>query len=329
VEREASIQHFAETSLLANRTFAFPQSSDLTEDSWGLDAPIDSKADANANTTSSSSTIDFGDLAAALDTLHHQQGLGRRDEDRLPNPAETTGRTSLLRTKSSPLGKEENIAPSHSLWEPSKPCLPAFFLVQTEENPSPPPSLSAHVQDLLAKYQTSEILVPPVVSFGSTSEQPHGSLHMSRGEEAKAAGESSTWDGEGYEPDAVLAISGRSAPGRGFLKFLKQLQLSPEQCTRRGGGDEPLWPLDGDPPRPTPCGTCGAQRVLQVQLMAPLIAALEESMEWLEAEGLDKCMMKLPPSSWEWSTIVIYTCSARCGELGTWVEEEVVLVGED
>lgn len=71
-------------------------------------------------------------------------------------------------------------------------------------------------------------------------------------------------------------------------RFAKRLRRAPQQCARRNPGGEPLWP-DPKGPEPAACAACGAPRRFELQLMAPLVATLEEAADWAdELEQLAK-----------------------------------------
>ena len=64
-------------------------------------------------------------------------------------------------------------------------------------------------------------------------------------------------------------------------RFSKRLRRAPQQCARLDPGGEPLWP-DAVVPAHACCAACGAPRRFELQLMAPLVAALEEAADWAE-----------------------------------------------
>lgn len=65
------------------------------------------------------------------------------------------------------------------------------------------------------------------------------------------------------------------------------------------------WP-GNTPPVPPPCEACGAARVFEMQLMSPVLAALDEMQEWGLGRG------RAPPASWAWLTVAVFTCGAGC-----------------
>ncbi len=134
-------------------------------------------------------------------------------------------------------------------------------------------------------------------------------------------------------------------------RFAKRLRRAPQQCARRCVGDAPLWPLP-EAPAPAACTSCGAPRRFELQLMAPLCAALEEAAAWAaELEATEMTASEegrgahahsggpggetgpacwsgsapaacsapgqtpgpcTPPDSWEWLTVAVFTCSDDC-----------------
>lgn len=137
-----------------------------------------------------------------------------------------------------------------------------------------------------------------------------------------------TWDNEPYEEDRVLMNNSRKAPTLSFLKFLKKVQLIPEQCVRSNSKSRPLMPGEMVP-QPGSCSVCGRSRNFELQLMTPVIAALGESAEWLEEDGVDPGLLKKVPESWNWATILVYACGSSECCTAMYVEEEIVIVEEE
>ena len=150
-----------------------------------------------------------------------------------------------------------------------------------------------------------------------------------RNSERHGKGRADHWEGESYEEEKVLVFPGRPTVDRGFLKFMKQLRVFPDQCIRFGSREtrtrdkrrahmaEPdiLWPCS-ELPRPSPCTCCGSMRQFAFQIMAPTIAALEETAEWLQKDSMafqsTTASIATPPLSWDWITVAVFACSMGC-----------------
>lgn len=131
-----------------------------------------------------------------------------------------------------------------------------------------------------------------------------------------------TWQGEGYEEDSARGASSQ------YIKFKERLERQPQQVARYGFGMDLLWP-DRETPAVSPCGRCGAARVVELQLVAPLAAALEEASEYLyRTEGTETVPV---PDAWDWSTVAVWSCGASCGEnRGSWsLAEEVCILSKE
>lgn len=81
-----------------------------------------------------------------------------------------------------------------------------------------------------------------------------------------------------------------------------------------------LWPLS-EQPRPPACALCGAPRVFEVQLMAPLMAVVLECADWLAVEeggggeGGRLAQHRTAinaAANWDFVTLAVFTCSANC-----------------
>lgn len=276
------------------------------------------------SSTQPNSGFDFSDLSAALDAMS------------APVP------TTKAKAKRTDSASNEAAEPSHSaIKQDDGPVgLPGFYLeilqgsstVQSKGgNGASAAHESAHVRDLLKEYEAAHggELNTVVSTQEEVEDTNEGSSSSLSGGDGDGATDPGTWDGEGYEKDEVLVIEGRKGVDRGFLKFMKKLQRVPDQCARVGRGGDILWP-GAELPDPGHCSNCGAAREFSVQLMAPAISALEESADWLEAEGLESGAVERPPPSWDWATAAVFCCKDRCQSAKEcYVEEEVFLIGED
>ena len=89
---------------------------------------------------------------------------------------------------------------------------------------------------------------------------------------------------------------------------------------------EPIWPKSGMPGlHHGMCQACGSQLSFQLQLMCPLIAAIEEAFEW--TCGTD--MMHRTVPDWEWLTVAFYACSAETCRDKQLIEMIAVIVNEE
>lgn len=153
------------------------------------------------------------------------------------------------------------------------------------------------------------------------------------------------WRGEKYEEDAVLGAEGRRAIAAAYLAFSKRLNRVPDQCARYLFNGTPLWPTapihrhSNDEEKVDKeggvCGVCGRERVFEMQLMSPVVAAIEEVAGWMEVDvgasllGEEKGKKGVIPEGWEWVTIGVWTCPQSCSiSGGGWVEEEVCICNE-
>lgn len=138
-----------------------------------------------------------------------------------------------------------------------------------------------------------------------------------------------SWSGEAYEPDTVITVSGRAAPDTAFLKFMKCVSEVPDQCIRLlEKQSQAVWPVKDKPDFPN-CSLCGASSIVVTQIMSPVIAALEESLDYLEESTRSKAAT--PPDAWNWATIGISVCSKLCVNADDSVglyQEQIVPVGE-
>lgn len=321
----------------------------LSTAGWGLG---DSSKQADGKPASSG--FDFSDLEAALDAMNKKTTLVA---------SRNASKSALAAEKEK--GKLEELDVDLLQLEDEPIPLPGFYLdvVESQSIENPMEKLNGHsgggggdkknnddscvhVYELLQKYgvNTSEGDIERLINYADDEEEEEGDKIRKQ----KRAGSSScgggglklkeepadpiTWDGEGYEEDVVLSLEGRKGVDQTFLKFMKKLQRIPDQCVRQGRGDGILWPSSSrNVPEPGVCSSCGAARVFEYQLMAPTIAALEESADWLKEEGVEDGAVERPPVSWDWVTVAVFGCRKRCfeGSKGVYREEKVVVCEEE
>jgi hypothetical protein len=301
---------------------------------WGFEAQrSDMKLQA-------SDALDFSDLTAALDAMQPAQAGGgaarggQLDTDSAVDLENNFERMQPSRECQSPTQQPVLSTASVSKGSPSPSVLPCFYLTIEEETSRAQDDVRG--RDVTHAHQLSHRLASSngaQTSVGEPSSKPGGNWNgvvVEDGGSSDGLGES--WEGEGYEEDAVLVASGRRGVDRHFLKFMKRLQMSPEQCVRFpiDTNDRLLWPGE-NLPQPAQCRACGSERRFLLQLMTPTIAALEESADWLEVgNGSILCA----PPSWDWATVAIFACSQRCsgienGDDSVWIEEEVAVAVEE
>lgn len=313
---------------------------------------------------------------------HHQSRHEQGDEDEEGSTKQPEPPLSLLWTQPGEAGP--TLPSFYVSWAPEEEAgfsssAAAASSAQRKGKVSSNPESSiddAHVAELLARYEASE----RGGGSGSTAAATTAKASSSSSSSAAAAGEAADalalsrladsvgWSGEAYEPDSTPGASSA------FLAFAKKVGRSPEQvaryyhCGRRSedpraatsaaaaasaAASSPprlLWPAaQGPPDPPPPCPGCGATREYEAQLMAPLVALIDEAGQWEEEEeeeeqevqeGEEQQQQRLrwrrqgrpalgrAPESWEWLTVAIATCLAGCtGGLGRGGgEEEAVVV---
>ncbi|GFR42684.1 hypothetical protein Agub_g3495 [Astrephomene gubernaculifera] len=151
-------------------------------------------------------------------------------------------------------------------------------------------------------------------SDGHMSEEEEGAEGDDAGMSAggdDAGSEPGSWAGEEYEEDHVRGVHGA------YLKYAARLARQPDQCARYGRGCEPLWPLK-DGPQPPPCSHCGAPRVFELQLVAPLIALVLDCAGWLEGADLVRHTPAInAAANWDFATVAVFTCGANCCGFGS------------
>ena len=313
---------------------------------WGL-----SDGCKQAVSNPDASGFDFSDLEAALDAMN---------EKTTPAASRNANKSALAAEKEE--GKLEDLAIELLKIEDEPVPLPGFYLDLVEgevfenrleklinhsgggDGRHKSDDSHLHINDLLQKYgENISGDIERLINYEDDEEKEEGDDKNGKQNRAGSSGGGSgklkeapadpvTWDGEGYEEDAVLAVEGRKGVDQTFLKFMKKLQRIPDQCVRQGRGGGMLWPSSSrNVPEPGVCSHCGAARVFEYQLMAPTIAALEESADWLKEEGGEDAAVERPPVSWDWVTVAVFGCRRRCfeGSKGVYREEIVVVCKEE
>ncbi|KAG9131691.1 hypothetical protein Leryth_009432 [Lithospermum erythrorhizon] len=106
-----------------------------------------------------------------------------------------------------------------------------------------------------------------------------------------------TWEEEGYEYDKALNAD------RAYLKFMKRLDICPEQCFRYSYGGDPLMATGKAKESGGTCSICKGPRFYELQLMAPLIYFLQETTDDKQRSYVEH---------WNWITLIVYTCAESC-----------------
>ncbi|CAH8391143.1 unnamed protein product [Eruca vesicaria subsp. sativa] len=202
--------------------------------------------------------------------------------------AATTVASNSKKPKSKPSG---NATSSGTKAKPSSPfkvetgaVLPCFYIYTKEEK------VAKDVESVSMSYSSLCIKDKETSKSGE-----------SEGEEV--------WEDEKYEYDKALNAD------RTYLKFQKRLDANSEQCFRYSYGGKPLLARE-DLKCPDKCRGCDSPMIFEMQLMSPLIYFLHEA---VVDEG-----MKQSLDSWDWMTLIVYTCSKSCAMAvnGEWVVAE-------
>jgi len=292
--------------------------------------------------------LDFGDLNAALDDVASNQ-LQAQSEHQPPRQAKNHKPSSRKQAAA-----EKTALPSwKATRRPHEPVLPEFYVVAEPEEQGEKAGISeaeqAHIRSLLLRYQQEGAtdllsLNPSGNGTGGTSGgADHNSGATMEVEEEGGSEGSAGWVGEEYEEDSVRGVQ------PSYLKFSKRLLQRPEQCVRYCRGSQPLWPLS-QVPEAGQCTRCGAPRIFELQLMAPLISMIVEAGEALSERdlGTDKQLSEHGlrcsavdahavngAANWDLCTVAVFTCSRACSAAShpegccSHDEEHVVLANED
>ncbi|KAJ0242092.1 Programmed cell death 2 C-terminal domain-containing protein [Hirschfeldia incana] len=188
-------------------------------------------------------------------------------------------------TKASPLKPETRVV--DQVKAETGAVLPCFYIYTKEEKVS-----TKDVDRVSVSYSSMSI---------KDKEETSKKNDESEAEEA--------WEDEKYEYDKALNAD------RTYLKFKKRLDANSEQCFRYSYGGKPLLATEDLKP-PEKCRNCDSPMVFEMQLMSPLIYFLHEA---VVDEGLKQSL-----DSWDWMTLIVYTCSKSCATAvnGDWVVAE-------
>ncbi|GLC43497.1 hypothetical protein PLESTM_001479600 [Pleodorina starrii] len=313
-----------------------------------------------------SSGLDFSDIAAALNDCatkqlqqqqHHQQQAASARSKHQRDAVDAAGCTG-----EEPAEGVGALVPSAEL-PLTGPPLPEFHIIAVEEPTGRRDMMRQgdedHVRQLLEEYERQEqqlglargslsnhASVPTgpagssqrgqvaACSMAAAGRSPAGGRGSEEGsEDGAAAGvpppgdggdDMDSWAGEEYEEDHVRGVQGA------YLKYSARLTRQPDQCARYSRGGDVLWPLQ-EAPQPPPCASCGAPRVFELQLTAPLLAMVLECADWLQGPDLEKHWPAInAAANWDFTTLAVYTCSANChaASSGAPVQEGAVLLEE-
>ena len=270
--------------------------------------------------------------------------------------------------------KLKHSLPGFYLYADTEPTSSITTITQHYEHHNQQPSndkkddnIEAHIRDLLTRYEAEEGALSATLQnniiINNNDDEASIIIQGDALDIAATASSNSSnalkqqvevWSGEKYEEDAVLGAEGRRAIAAAYLAFSKRLTRVPDQCARYWFNGNPLWPTahihrhnndsssnnnnDGDDEDKEGgvCGGCGRARVFEMQLMSPVVAAIEEVAGWMEVDlvaslpGEEKGKTKgVIPDGWEWVTIGVWTCPQSCSSSdGCWVEEEVCICND-
>jgi pre-rRNA-processing protein TSR4 len=109
--------------------------------------------------------------------------------------------------------------------------------------------------------------------------------------------------GEEFSASDLQEVQEASQEQQHWVSFQARISRAPEQVLRycRSQDAKPLWPLlDGQPKKSTdiqPCSHCGGPRNFELQVLPQLLYFLR---------------VKNEPSSLDWATITVFSCTASC-----------------
>ncbi|CAM6032884.1 unnamed protein product [Sphagnum compactum] len=109
--------------------------------------------------------------------------------------------------------------------------------------------------------------------------------------------------GEEFSASDLQEVQEASQEQQHWVSFQARISRAPEQVLRycRSQDAKPLWPLlEGQPKKSTdiqPCSHCGGPRNFELQVLPQLLYFLR---------------VKNEPSSLDWATITVFSCTASC-----------------
>lgn len=258
-------------------------------DDWGAPMGLDSSADAEI------------EALLLARSAAPQAGKAKADKKEAPSAKETVG----VEEHSVSCGTVEPRLAA-SAW-------PCFALeIYNEPDAVTQGDAGEHERELYERYLKGDEAKDDDVAIGPNSTLPADL-------EAKSKGEPEI-EGDGIDED-LDDEDDDGAPGKKswFSKFQLRLQRSPTQVVRYSWGGAPLWMAQ--PPSevakgtwPPPCGSCGADRCFELQLLPTLAHQMQQA-----AGSKDGTEVKM-----EWGTAAVYTCSKDCAA-GDFCEEFVVV----
>lgn len=311
-------------------------------------------------------TSDFSDLITALDSLNtHDPNIDPTVKQR-----KLSSRTNEKRITESPTQDAFDSTSLRILKQNSGgKILPSFEVnvahaSRSDRRLSRESHLDQHAQELANQFHEDAIhmqydSVEPIqglleeaqASSETSQRRVEASKHHTKVKPEALCGTTmlASWEGEAYEEDKVLVLTGRPAIKNSFLKFMKHISLNPEQCIRFNScyssvsvlscaksASVLLWP-ESKVPCPKLCSYCKSPREFAFQIMGPSISALEETYEWSKYNVNNLEDMVIPPVSWDWISLAVFGCKIGChgrdntdhsSSWDTWLEEEIFVAQE-